>query len=411
MERETSEAIIDQLTKVDGGFDIKSQIGGYGIAAFLKNGDGPKILLRADFDALPVEEQTGLDYASKKRMQDETGKERPVAHACGHDMHTTCLLGAAQLLASAKEHWAGTLILAFQPAEERGTGAQAMIDDGLYTKHHVPVPDVVFAGHVMPYRAGVIGLRQGLMANSADSMHVTLHGRGAHSSMPDRSVDPIVMAASTVTKLQTIVSRETDPHDSTVLTVASLHSGDSDNVIADTASMAIDVRNATQRSRDRVLPSIERIVELESKASRAVAPPHIEYTRCYPTTVNDADVYKTLSASFADYFGLGKQDFDPDIPPCGASEDFSILASAVNKPYCKSDSFVVSKVLMLIGGPGLWTYGGIDPQQWDQAEKDDRIEEAIPMNHSAKFAPVIMPTLSIGLDSYAVAALSWLMKT
>lgn len=409
-EKETSALVVEQLEKIDCGFDVKFNIGGYGVAAVLKNGDGPAVMLRADFDALPIEEQTGLEYASKKRMKDENGIERPVAHACGHDMHTTCLLGAAHLLALAKQEWSGTLVLIFQPAEERGTGAQAMVDDGLYKKHNVPVPDVVLAGHVLPYRAGNMGTRPGLMANSADSMHVTLHGRGAHSSMPDNAVDPVVMAASTVMRLQTVVSRETDPHDSNVLTVTSLKSGDSDNVIADDANLAIDVRSSTQHSRERVLEGVTRIVGLESEASRAVRKPDIKNTRSYPTTINDADVVKQLSASFVEHFGQGSHGFDPDIAPCGASEDFSNLARAVDKPYCEFN-FSRHTVLHAYSIPlGLWTYGGIDPERWDKASKAGKVEEEVPMNHSAKFAPVIMPTLQVGLDAYAVGALTWLLK-
>jgi amidohydrolase len=335
MEKETSATIFEELKDIDAALDVKRDIGGYGIAAVLRNGDGPVVMLRADFDALPIEEQTGLEYASTKRMKDAEGKERPVAHACGHDMHTTCLIGAGKLLASMKESWSGTLVLIFQPAEERGTGAQAMVDDGLYEKHNVPEPDIVLAGHVMPTRAGSLGTRPGFMANSADTLHVKLHGRGAHSSMPDRSVDPVVMAASTVMKLQTVVSRETEPHDSNVLTVASLHAGDSDNVIADDAEMAIDIRTSTQRSRKKMLSSLERIVRLESEASGAVSAPDFKFTRDYPATVNDSDAAKAVSASFAEHFGVGQHKFNPDMPPCGASEDFSILASAIGKPYCE----------------------------------------------------------------------------
>lgn len=243
--KETSATIVEQLKSIDSTLDVNKDIGGCGVAAVLRNGSGPVVMLRANFDALPIEEQTGLQYASKKLMKDAEGKEKPVAHACGHGMHATCLIGAGKLLASIKESWSGTLILVLRPAEARGTGAQAMVDDRLYEKHNVPVPDIVLAGYVMPNRPGLPGTRQGLMANSADTLHVTLHGRGAHSSMPDRSVDPVVMAASTVMKLQTVVSRETQPNDSNVLTVASLHAGHSDNVIADDAKMAIDIRTST----------------------------------------------------------------------------------------------------------------------------------------------------------------------
>lgn len=212
-EKETAARCVSELQSISGEFDIKTGVGGHGIAAILCNGSGPVVLLRADFDALPIEERTGLPYASKKRMVDADGVEKPVMHACGHDMHISCMLGAAEALSAARKSWSGTLVLAFQPAEERGTGAQAMIDDGLYDpkRHNVPVPDIVLGAHVMPHRAGVIGTRRGLLMSAADSMRVTLHGRGGHASMPHRLVDPVVMAASTVMKLQTIVSREVDP--------------------------------------------------------------------------------------------------------------------------------------------------------------------------------------------------------
>jgi amidohydrolase len=386
-EKETSATIVDQLESISP-FEIKSNIGGHGVAAVCRNGSGPTVLLRADFDALPVRENTGLDYASTKTMKNAEGKDMPVAHACGHDMHTTALIGAAQLLAAAKEKWSGTLVLAFQPAEEQGTGAQAMVKDGLYQKHGIPVPDVVLAGHVLPQRAGTIGTRPGIIANSADSMHVTIHGRGAHASMPDRSVDPIVIAAGLITKLQTIVSREMDPHDVNVVTVASIHAGDSDNVISDDATLALDVRNASSRSREHVISSIKRIVHHESAAGRAVKEPTIEFTRQYPVTSNDPQTTARVSESFAAHFGNA---FDDNAPPCGASEDFSNLATAVDKPYCKSLPCRSSYTRLMLFS-GFWTYGGTDPALYDRAEKRGSLQEDVPANHSGRFAPIIMPT-------------------
>lgn len=329
-EKETSATIVKELEAI-GGFDITPNIGGFGIAAVLRNGSGPTVLLRADFDALPVREETGLSYASSKRMKNVDGQEKPVAHACGHDMHTTALVGAARLLKDARDQWTGTLVLIFQPAEEAGTGAQAMVDDGLYKT--VPVPDVVLAGHVLPFRAGQIGTRLGRIANSADSMHITLHGRGAHASMPNRSVDPIVMAAGLIYKLQTIVSRELDPAEPSVVTVASVHAGDSDNVIADDAFLALDIRNASGAARDQVLSSIKRIVNHESQGARAVKEPTIEFTRQYPVTTNDREATMKIRDAFSAHFG--SESFNQEISPCGASEDFSNLATAVDKPYCK----------------------------------------------------------------------------
>ena len=335
-EKETAAAIAAHLKdKISTDFDIRTGIGGTGIAALLWNGEGPTILLRADFDALPVEERTGLAYASKKRMVDADGIEKPVMHACGHDMHITGLLAAAETLYKAKDSWSGTLLLAFQPAEERGTGAQAMVDDGMYDpkKHNVPIPDLALGGHVVPLRAGVIGTRRGLLATAADSMRITLHGRGGHASMPDRLIDPVVMAASTIMKLQTIVSREVESWDSAVVTVASIQAGDAENVVVDDARLAIDVRTINDKTRKKVQASIERIVKAESVASNAVKEPTFKTTRQFPLTVNDVEVTAKLEETFGKHFGATKTSYTSEIPKLGGSEDFSILASAVNKPY------------------------------------------------------------------------------
>lgn len=192
-EKETAATIVAHLSKLDA-FEITTEIGGHGFAGVMKNGPGNTVLLRADMDALPVKETTGLPYASTKTMMnDRTGDETPVMHACGHDMHITCLLAAASMLVSLKSHWTGTLIVLFQPAEERGTGAQAMLDDGLYTKHKIPVPDFVLGQHVMALPAGLIGSREGVIMAAADSYKVTLYGRGGHGSMPNRTIDPVIM--------------------------------------------------------------------------------------------------------------------------------------------------------------------------------------------------------------------------
>ncbi|KAH7038299.1 peptidase M20D [Microdochium trichocladiopsis] len=417
-EQATAAHIADQLRRISPDFVIKTGIGGHGLAAILDNnnnnntssgtaggggGSGKTVLLRADIDALPVLEKTGLAYASTQRMQaalhpgaEPSGDEKPVMHACGHDMHITTLLGAAALLVSCRDHWKGsTLVLAFQPAEERGTGAQAMVDDGLYAptgRHGVPVPDVVLGAHVVARRAGSVGTRRGLIATSADSLRLTLHGRGAHASMPHRSVDPVVMAASTIMRLQTIVSREVDSAEGgTVVTVASVHAGDAENIIADRADLAIDVRATSQRTRDRVLGRVKAIVKAESEASMATREPEWLTTRAFPLTINDAGVTGELEETFARHFGEGKGQYDRDVARFAASEDFSILASAVGRPY------------------SFFMYGATDPELWDKAEAEGTIDETIPGNHSAYFAPVISPTLKAGLDGYAAGALTFLM--
>ncbi|WPH01426.1 Hypothetical protein R9X50_00427200 [Acrodontium crateriforme] len=394
-EHETAAAIIAYLREnVSFDFDIRPNIGGTGIAALLHNGPGPTILLRADFDGLPVEERTGLPYASKKRQKDVEGIEKPVMHACGHDMHITCLLAAASLLVSARDHWSGTLLLAFQPAEERGTGAQAMIDDGMYDpkRHNVPIPDVCLGGHVMPLRAGVVGTRRGLVATSADSMRVTLHGRGGHASMPNRLIDPVVMAASTIMKLQTIVSREIDPADHAVVTVASVQAGDAENVVVDDAYLAVDVRAMKQEIREQVNASVRRIIEAESMAARAVKPPTIVATRSFPLTINDDAVTMLLEETFTKHFGSSPQSYTSEIPKLGGSEDFSILGTAVDRPT------------------SFFMYGGTPHELYDRCEKEGTLNEGIPINHSDRFAPQIHPTMQTGIDAYAVGALTWLLK-
>lgn len=372
---------------------VKTSIGGHGLAAVLRNGDGPTVLLRADIDGLPVEESTGLPYASTKRMHHAaTGAEKPVMHACGHDMHIVCLLGAAALLFSARPSWAGILVLVFQPAEERGTGAQAMVDDGLYTRHAVPIPDIVLGAHVVPYRAGLIGTRRGLVATSADSLKITIHGQGAHASAPHTSVDPVVIAASTILKLQTLVSRETDPSEASVVTVATVHAGDAENVIANRAVMNVDTRSTTPATRERMLRRIKAVVNAECTCSEAPRSPDFEQTRAFPLTINDEGVTAKLEDAFSNHFGEAEGQYKRDIQGMSGSEDFSILATAVGKPY----SFFV--------------YGGVDHALWDEAEQEGMLARQIPTNHSPFFAPVIMPTLKTGLDGYALAALVFLRK-
>ena len=366
-------------------YEIHEHIGGHGLAAVLKNGQGKTVLLRADFDALPVLEQTGLPYASKATMKDYDGIIKPVMHACGHDIHVTCLLAAAEMLVKMRDAWKGTLLLVFQPAEERGSGAKSMVDEGLYEK--VPVPDIVFGQHVMANRAGVIGCRVGTMMAASDSRKITMYGRGGHASMPNRTIDPVVMAASTVMRLQTVVSRETDPSDMAVVTVGSMQAGQTENVIASNAELLVNVRTIDLETRRKVLASIERIVKAESDASGAESPPSIVTTSSFPATVNDDAITAKLQHSFGLFFG---SDFDSDMPRTNGSEDFSYLGTSIGKPCC------------------FWLIGGTDPEKWDDAEKKGRLTEDIPVNHSPFFAPVMQPTLRVGMDAMALAAMTFL---
>ncbi|KAF2209481.1 hypothetical protein CERZMDRAFT_46810 [Cercospora zeae-maydis SCOH1-5] len=405
-EKETAARIVEELNKISPDFDIRPNIGGYGIAAILSNGSGKTVLLRADFDALPVEERTGLPYASKARQVSvQTGQEVPVMHACGHDMHITCLLGAAHTLVSARSHWTGTLLLIFQPAEERGTGARDMINDGLYspTRHAVPIPDIVLGAHVVPWRSGTLGTRRGLIATSADSLRITLHGRGGHASMPHRLVDPVLMAAHTVLKLQTIVSRETDPMDACVVTVASIQAGETENIVVDDAKISVDIRAVDPQTRSHALASVRRIVKAESDSLRGVQDPTIHITRDFPMTVNDENVTEVLEKNFTAHFAAPTQEGEEESKAQGiqytsccaklsGSEDFSILGTAVDKPT------------------SFFMYGGTPQDLWDEHEKAGTLSHGIPVNHSGLFAPQIQPTMKVGMEGYVVGALGWLAK-
>jgi len=224
----------------DAGYEVTSQVGKTGVVGLLRNGAGPVVMLRADMDALPVQEATGLPYASKVTAIDSTGKTVPVMHACGHDMHVTWLIGAATLFAKARDKWKGTLMPVFQPAEETAAGAQAMIDDGLFRRF--PKPDVVLGQHVMSMPAGIVAGRPGATTSAADSLQIRLFGRGAHGSMPEASIDPVVMAAATVLRLQTIVSREVAANEAAVVTIGALQAGTKENVIPDEAIIKLNVR-------------------------------------------------------------------------------------------------------------------------------------------------------------------------
>jgi amidohydrolase len=384
-EARTAALVVEHLGSL-GAYEIHAGIGGHGVAAVLANGPGATVLLRADMDALPVEEQTGLPFASRVRMRDFDGIVKPVMHACGHDMHVAALLAAAHALANARPAWSGTVILVFQPDEERSGGAQRMVDGGLYDR--VPIPDVVLGQHVAPFRAGELGTRIGPIMAASDSLRLTLFGRGGHASMPDRTVDPVVMAASTVMRLQTIVSREIEPGaEMAVVTVASIQAGQTANVIADRAELVVNVRTVEPRTRDKVLAAIRRIVKAECAASAAPREPSIELISTFPATVNDPAVTETIQAAFAAFFG---PHFHPDLPRVNGSEDISALATAVGKPC------------------SYWMVGATDPETWDDAVERGTVETDVPVNHSPLFAPVMQPTLRVGTDALMLAAMAFL---
>ena len=383
-ETRTAGLAADQLRAA--GYEVTTGIGKTGVVGLLRNGPGPTVMLRADMDALPVEEMTGLPYASKGKATDRDGKAVPVMHACGHDMHVAWLAGASRLLAQARQAWSGTLLAVFQPAEETAEGARAMIDDGLFKRF--PKPDVVLGQHVMVASAGDIGGRTGTITSAADSLQIRLFGRGAHGSMPQASIDPVVMAASTVMRLQTIVSRELSPNEAAVVTIGSLQAGTKENVIPDEAVIKLNVRTYDAAVRKRVLAAIERIVNAESAASGAPRPPEITALDSYPLGVNDADAGQRVANAFRRYFAADRV---RQTGPTSASEDFGSFGAAWHVPSV------------------FWFVGGTDPGVYAQAKAAGEINK-IPSNHSPFFAPVLHPTLETGVQTMVVGALAWLSK-
>jgi amidohydrolase len=383
-ERRTASRVAARLQET--GCEVHDGVGGTGVVGVLRNGDGPTVLLRADMDALPVREATGLPYASTVTAIDADGAEVSVMHACGHDVHVACLLGAVSVLAAATDAWHGTVVAVFQPAEEVADGAQGMLADGL--AELVGKPEVALCQHVLPLPAGVVGTRVGPTLSAADSMRITVHGRGAHGSMPQASVDPVVLAAMIVVRLQTVISREVQPGEPAVLTVGSVQAGTKSNVIPDHAVIALNVRSYDEQTRAAILEAIRRIVTAECEASRSPQPPDFELFDRFPVTENDAEVTEKVAAAFSSQFGEQAR----ELPLQTASEDFSDIPDALGIPYT------------------YWGIGGIDPDSYERARAAGRIAEDIPVNHSATFAPVIQPTLDTGTSALVVAALTWLAR-
>src|SRR5574340_1021242 len=309
------------------GFEVTTQVGKTGVVGLLRNGDGPTVMLRADMATLPVEESTGAPYASKVTATDAEGHTVPVMHACGHDLHVTWLAGAAALLAQTRSTWKGTLMAVFQPAEETAAGAQAMIDDGLFARF--PKPDVVLGQHVMVGPAGAIGGRSGAITSAADSFQIRLFGRGAHGSMPQTSIDPVVMAASVVLRLQTIVARELAPTEAAVVTVGALQAGTKENVIPDEATIKLNVRTFDEGVRQRVLAAITRIVDAEAAASGAPRPPEITPLDRYPLATNDPAATRRVVDAFRQYFPAERI---RETGPASASEDFGSFGTEWGVP-------------------------------------------------------------------------------
>ena len=383
LEVRTAGVMADRLEAL--GYEVTREVGVTGVVATLANGDGPTVLLRADIDALPVEEATGLPYASTVRGTDLGGREVPVAHACGHDMHAAWMIGVATLLVRHRDAWAGRVMIVIQPAEELGAGADAMVDDGLFERFGTP--DVGLGQHVGPAPAGWVLYRAGPITAGADALMVTLHGRGGHGSAPETTVDPVVLAASTVLKLQTVVSRSVAATDLAVVTVGTMHAGTKENIIPDRAELGLSIRTFDPAVREKVLAAVDRIVHGEAHAAGAPRDPEIEATASFPALSNDADTTATVAAAFQAHFGPERTMEAPLVP---ASEDFGRFAARGGFPST------------------FWFVGGADPDAWAEAFAAGRLQEDVPSNHSPHYAPVQEPTLAAGIEAMITAAMCWL---
>lgn len=370
--------------------DVTTGVGGHGVVGVLKNGEGPTLLIRADMDALPVKEQTGLPYASTVMTKDETGTDVPVMHACGHDVHMSAWVGTARRLVALKDQWQGTLVMIAQPAEERGGGAKAMLEDGLYNRF--PKPTHVIALHVnagLP--AGSVGVHSGYAMANVDSVDVTVRGVGGHGAYPHTTKDPVVLAAQIVTSLQTLVSRNNNPAEPAVVTVGSIHGGTKHNIIPDSVKLQLTVRSYTDEVRESLLSGIKRIAE--GQAASFGLPqelwPVVEVKNEYtPSTFNTEKLSGRLQQVFKARFG---EDRVVETKPAMGGEDFS--------RYYRADRSLESTLFWL---------GAVKQSVWEEAQKTGK---SLPSLHSPFFAPDPQPTLATGVEAMTTAALAVLGKS
>lgn len=383
-EKESSARVADAFKKL--GFDVITNIGGYGVAGVLKNGDGPTLLIRGDLDALPIVEETGLPFASTVKIELGDGSHVGVMHACGHDMHQTILVATAQTLDALKDQWKGTVVFIAQPAEETGEGARRMIEDGLFKK--VPKPDDCIALHVShELESGTVGYTPGWVWANVDSVDITIHGKGGHGAYPHAAIDPIVTAAQVIIELQTIVSRRINPLDQAVVTVGSIHAGTKHNVIPDEAKLQLTVRSFTDSVRKELLDSIKRITVETSRAMGCPRDPDVvvrdrEFT---PAAYNDPK----LTAHAVEVFQrlIGEKNV-LQRPPSMGGEDFGVYAKT-------------------LGVPGfMFVLGVVEPGRFEASQKPGGAP--LPTVHSAKFQIDIEPTLRTGVRCMTSLALSLL---
>lgn len=367
-EHETAEKIAAKLEDFD--CEVTTHIGGFGIVAVFRNGEGPTALFRADFDALPITEKTGVPFASTRVRPGPDGTRTGVMHACGHDMHTTALLGTCALLDAHRDAWSGTFIALFQPAEETGEGAAAMVADGLVTR--IPRPDVCLGQHIMPGRAGEVQTMAGPQFAACDSIRITIPGRSAHGSMPHNAIDPTYIAAMVIIRLQGIVGRAVDPNDFAVISVGSLHSGTTNNIIPASAELVLNCRFYSETTKRRVYAAIRRVVEAECMASGSEEAPTFEFFGHGELVDNSPEVFGTVRPVFDEVFG--KESVDAQRTT--VSEDFANILKAFGVPYL------------------YWVVGCTPQDLWDRAVAENRVKEDVPVNHMNTFLPEYGPTVS-----------------
>jgi len=381
-EEKTAAKMAERLRSL--GFQVTTGVGKTGVVGVLRNGKGPTVMLRTDLDALPVEEKTGLPYASKVTTTDDRGDTVHVMHACGHDIHMASWVGAATLLSRGKSHWAGTLVMVGQPAEEAGGGAREMIEEGLFTKF--PKPDFAIAIHdSASAAAGKVEYVPGFSFANVDSVDITIYGRGGHGAYPHKTVDPIVIAARTILALQTIVGRENNPLDPAVVTVGSIHGGTKHNVIPDEVKLQLTVRSYKDEVRKHLLEAIARIAKAEAEAAMAPKPPEVKVTDGTPATYNDPALTKRIAGALQR--GLGAANVSEGLPVM-AGEDFSEYGRA--------------------GVPAtvVWV-GAVDPKKFDAAKAGG---PPLPSLHSSEFAPDREPTIRTGVKTVTLAAMELLAR-
>ena len=380
-EEKTAARLAKELREA--GYSVTEKVGGHGIVGVLKNGSGPTVMIRTDMDGLPVVEKTGLPYASKVRAKDSQGNDVGVMHACGHDVHMASWVGTARALASLKDRWSGSVVFVGQPAEEIIAGAPAMLKDGLFTRF--PKPDYALALHVFPLEHGLVGLAEGPVLASADTVDITVHGKGGHGASPHQTIDPIVLAARTILDLQTLVSRETNPTEAAVVTVGSIHGGTKHNIIPNDVHLQLTVRSRNESVRQHLLDGIRRIARAAAMGARAPEPTiKIHAEQGAPMTINDSALNRKLTSLFQ--AALGKEKV-VDFPPVMGAEDFAYYGKAGVPSY-------------------MYRLGMYAPERVRESEKEGG--SPLPGNHNDAFAPVPEPTIKTGVLTMTLAALSLL---